>query len=233
MVAKTGSQEPHTRARDEYGAKGAAVYTPSTLALYDWFVLGFSNSMVWKCPSHRILDFYNEHIADKHLDCGVGTGYFLDRCRFPSTAPTLALFDLNPNSLAITAKRLRRYAPSCHTGNVLCPIDIGMSGFGSIGLNYLLHCLPGNLDSKSIVFEHVKPLLKDGGVVFGSTILGADVPHNFLAKKLMKAHNAKGISGNLSDRRQDLEAGLKAHFAECTIRIVGCVALFSARKTRR
>jgi hypothetical protein len=233
MVAKTESQERHTHAGDDYGIKGAAVYTPSTLALYDLFVLGFSNSIVWKCPSHIILDFYNEHIADKHLDCGVGTGYFLDRCRFPSAAPTLALFDLNPNSLAITAKRLRRHAPTCHAGNVLRPIDIGLSGFGSIGLNYLLHCLPGNLDSKSIVFAHLKPLLKDGGVVFGSTILGADVQHNFLAKKLMKAYNAKGIFGNLSDRQQDLEAGLKAHFAEYTIRIEGCVALFSARKTRQ
>jgi hypothetical protein len=38
-------------------------------------------------------------------------------------------------------------------GNVLQRIDIGMSGFVSISLNYLLHCLPGNLASKSIVFE--------------------------------------------------------------------------------
>jgi hypothetical protein len=38
-------------------------------------------------------------------------------------------------------------------GNVLQRIDIGMSGFDSISLNYLLHCLPGNFASKSIVFE--------------------------------------------------------------------------------
>lgn len=209
--------------------KGAAAYTPFALALYDLAVLRFSNAFAWQCPSHVLLDFYNEHISDKHLDIGVGTGYFLDRCRFPSTAPKIALFDLNPHSLAKSAKRLQRYNPSCYLGNVLQGIDIAMSGFDSISLNYLLHCLPGNLASKSIVFSHVKHLLKDGGVIFGSTILGEGVRHNPLAKQLMKIYNARGIFSNLSDRQSDLEAGLEANFDEHTIRIAGCVALFSAR----
>jgi hypothetical protein len=224
------THEPNMYGADEDTRKGAAVYTRSALALYDLAVLGLSNSFVWQCASHVLLDFYNQHISDKHLDIGVGTGYFLDRCRFPLNTPQIALFDLNPHSLAKSAKRLRRYNPSCHRGNALQRIDIGMSGFGSISLNYLLHCLPGNLASKSIVFEHVKPLLRDGGVIFGSTILGEGVRHNPLAKQLMKLYNAKNIFSNLSDRQSDLEAGLKVYFAEHTIRIAGCVALFSARK---
>ena len=222
--------DPNINEADGETRKGVAVYTPLTLAFYDLAVLGFSNSFVWQCASHVLLDFYNRHISDKHLDIGVGTGYFLDRCRFPSAAPKIALFDLNPHTLAKSAKRLRRYNPSCYMGDALQPIDIGISGFGSISLNYLLHCLPGNLASKSIVFEHVKPLLRDGGVIFGSTILGEGVRHNPLAKRLMKIYNAKGIFSNLSDRQFDLEAGLKEHFDEHTIQIAGCVALFSARR---
>jgi hypothetical protein len=229
-VAKKLNRESNIHGADEGARKGAAAYTPLALAFYDFAVLGLSNSFVWQCSSHVLLDFYNQHISDTHLDIGVGTGYFLDRCRFPSTAPKIALFDLNPHSLAKSARRLRRYNPSCYTGNALQPIEIGMSGFGSISLNYLLHCLPGNLASKSIVFEHVKPLLKDGGVIFGSTILGEGVRHNPLARQLMKTYNAKGIFSNLSDRQSDLEARLKAHFDEHTIQIAGCVALFSARK---
>ena len=221
----------------EDAAKGAAAYTPSALALYDLFVLGFSNSLVWRCPTRVLLNFYNQHISVRHLDIGVGTGYFLDRCRFPTaagatkqmTTPSITLFDLNPNCLTRTARRIRRYAPSCHIGNVLQPIDIGLGSFDSIALNYVFHCVPGNLESKSIVFENVKPLLNRGGVVFGSTILGQDGTHNFMAKKLMKLYNAKGIFNNLSDRLRDLEAGLDAHFGEYTIRIEGSVALFSAR----
>ena len=229
-MAEKMNDEVNIYGTDGDALKGAAVYTPAALALYDLAVLRFSNSLVWRCSSHVLLDFYNRHISAKHLDIGVGTGYFLDKCRFPSTAPKIALFDLNPNSLAKSAKRLRRYNPSCYLGNALHRIDIGMSDFDSISLNYLLHCLPGNLASKSIVFEHVKPLLKDGGVIFGSTILGEGVRHNPLAQQLMKIYNAKGIFSNLSDSRSDLEAGLKAHFDEHTIHIAGCVALFSARR---
>ncbi len=229
-VAEKMNHEPNIYGVEGDASKGAAAYTPLALAFYDWAVLGFSNSFVWQCSTHVLMDFYNQHISDKHLDIGVGTGYFLDRCRFPSIAPKIALFDLNPHSLAKSAKRLRRYNPSCYLGNALQRIEISMSGFDSISLNYLLHCLPGNLASKSIVFEHVKPLLRDGGVIFGSTILGEGVRHNPLAKQLMKIYNAKGIFSNLSDRQSDLEAGLKAHFDEHTIRIAGCVALFSARK---
>jgi methyltransferase family protein len=229
-AAEKMNHEPNLYGTDGDARKGAAVYTPLALAFYDWAVLRISNSFVWKCDSQVLLDFYNQHISDKHLDIGVGTGYFLDRCRFPSTAPKIALFDLNPHSLAKSAKRLRRYNPSCYMGNALQRINIGMSEFGSISLNYLLHCLPGNLASKSIVFENVKPLLRDGGVMFGATILGEDVRHNLLAKRLMKIYNAKGVFSNLSDRQSDLEAGLKAHSDEHTICIAGCVALFSARK---
>lgn len=230
MAVKT--EHPESDVGVSQAARGAAVYTPLTLALYDLVVLGFSNSLVWKCSSRLILDFYNQHISGKHLDVGVGTGYFLDRCRFPTSTPAITLLDLNPGCLRATARRLRRYAPSRHLGNVLEPIEIARSGFDSVGLNYLLHCLPGNLCSKSVVFEHLKPLLSDCGVVFGSTILGKDVGRSLPARTLMKLYNAKGIFSNSSDCRQDLEAGLTAHFREYTVRVEGCVALFSARKPR-
>ncbi len=152
----------HFAGEHEDPAKGAAAYTKAALSLYDLFVLGFSNSFAWKCPSQDILNFYNQHITERHLDVGVGTGYFLDKCRFPSSTPTIALIDLNPNSLRATAKRLRRYSPSCHLSDVLQPIDAGISEYSSIGLNYLLHCLPGHLASKSMVFGNLKPFLRTG-----------------------------------------------------------------------
>jgi ubiquinone/menaquinone biosynthesis C-methylase UbiE len=103
------NRDPNIHGADGDIRKGAASY--------DLAVLQFSNSFVWQCSSHVLLDFYNQHISDKHLDIGVGTGYFLDRCRFPSTTPEIALFDLNPHSLAKSAKPLRRYNPSCYMGN--------------------------------------------------------------------------------------------------------------------
>jgi hypothetical protein len=47
----------------------------------------------------------------------------------------------------------------------------------------------------------------------------------------MRAYNARGFLSNQSDRMEDLEIGLKAHFDQIEIKLEGCVALFSARKS--
>ncbi|WP_133239437.1 hypothetical protein [Microvirga sp. KLBC 81] len=46
---------------------GQAVYTRRTLDLYDVVVLGLSNALIWKCPTRRLLDHYNEHVAAKRF----------------------------------------------------------------------------------------------------------------------------------------------------------------------
>jgi hypothetical protein len=218
------NKEPVT---DDAVAAGAAIYNKQLLSVYDLFVLGFSNTYVWQCPSRMILDFYNTHISGRHLDAGVGTGYFLDKCKFPTPHPTLVLADLNPNSLETSAKRLKRYRPTTQIANVLEQIQIETTGFESIALSYLLHCLPGNLLSKGTVFRNLKTLLSEnGGVIFGTTILGAGTKQNFLAKILMRAYNSKGIFSNLNDNASDLENVLKDNFRDYSIRVVGCVAFF-------
>ena len=210
--------------------RGAAVYSRPVLAIYDLFVLRFTNTFVWKCPSSNILQFYNQNVSDRHLDVGVGTGYFLDRCTFRSTTPQIALMDLNENSLQKTAKRLRRYHPNAYLRNVLEPVEIGDSGFGSIGLNFLLHCLPGNMVTKRVVFENLKPLLREGGVIFGTTILGVGVQRNWLADVYMRIFNSKGVFCNYNDRRDDLEDGLSKIFSRYEVTTRGCIGFFRAWK---
>lgn len=214
---------------DNTTAAGASIYNKTVLSIYDLYVLGFSNSFAWRCPSRLILNFYNEHISDKHLDVGVGTGYFLDKCKFPTPTPTIALADLNENSLQTTAKRLKRYKPTTHVANVMEPLRIESADFNSIALNYLLHCLPGNILSKGTVFAHLNPLLNNGGVIFGTTILGKGVKQNFLNRTLMRIYNSKGIFDNFDDSASDLERVLKDNFNEYTVHIEGCVAFFMGR----
>ncbi len=211
-------------------AAGAAVYNRPVLATYDFLILSFSNTYIWRCPSSVILDFYNEHISARHLDVGVGTGYFLDKCAFPTAQPTVALADLNANSLAVTARRLRRYQPAVYEVDVLQPLNIQPAGFASIGINYLLHCLPGAMSDKSVVFQNLKPLLApEGGVIFGATIMGKDIKRDAFARKLMQIYNARGIFSNREDSPSVLEKILKDNFREYELRFVGCVALFSGK----
>ena len=103
---------------EEQVRAGQAVYTRRSLRLYDFVVLGVTNSLIWNCPTQRLLEHYNRHITANHLDVGVGTGYFLDHCRFPSQTPRIALSDVNRSSLDFAAQRIARYAPETYLRNV-------------------------------------------------------------------------------------------------------------------
>ncbi|MCO1334230.1 class I SAM-dependent methyltransferase [Microbulbifer sp. OS29] len=208
--------------------QGQAVYSKPVLWLYDMWVLGISNRFIWKCPTPGILEHFNRNISSNHLDVGVGTGYFMDKCHFPSDKVRLALMDLNQNSLDISAQRVARYNPIQFYGNVLDKIAIETEAFDSISLNYLLHCLPGRLSDKLIALDNVTSLLSDSGTIFGSTILSKGVYRSAAAKKLMAIYNKKGIFSNTEDCQKDLEDFLANRFSHFKIEIRGCVALFSA-----
>jgi len=210
---------------------GQAVYTPLVLALYDVFVLRFSCRVVWRCPRTQTLALYNCHVGARHLDVGVGTGYFLDRCEWPVAQPELTLLDLNPHSLNAAVKRTARYRPRVVQASVLDPIELGVLQFDSVAMNFLLHCLPGSAEQKAAtVAGNVRPYLAPGGVVFGSTILGRGVRHNLLGRTLMRTYNKRGIFSNLEDDAAGLERGLAAALGDVRIDVQGTVALFSARE---
>ena len=209
---------------------GQRVYTPLTLRVYDLFVLEFSNRFVWRCQSSRMLERYDSHVGARHPDVGVGTGWFLDHCRWPVESPKITLLDLNENSLSAASDRIRRYAPATVQANVLEPVDLGDARFDSIGANFLFHCLPGGLEWKAAtVASNLRPYLASGGFLFGSTILGRGVTHNLLGRRLMPLYNRKGIFSNTEDDKQGLEHGLASQLTDVEIEVVGAVALFAGR----
>ncbi len=211
-------------------AAGAAVYSRFVLALYDLEVLGLELPVVFGCPARKIVDLYDRHVSDAHLDVGVGTGYFLDRCTFPVARPRLHLLDLNPNCLARTSRRIRRYGPVAHRWNVLEPFPDALPAFGSIGLSNLLHCLPGTPREKERVFRNLKPLLRPGGVLFGVTVLGKGVDATgALYRVVNRAYNRRAIFSNLEDGAPELDAALARTFASHTLDVVGAMAFFTAR----
>jgi SAM-dependent methyltransferase len=223
-----------TSTTDEHQAAhaGQAVYSPIVLALYDFWVLGVSNHLAWSCPTRRLLDIYDAHVTPRHLEVGVGSGYYLERCTWPKTGLTdLCLLDLNPNSLAYASRRVSRLAPRTLVGNALEPFALESETFTSIGITYLFHCLPGDMPRKSVVFEHAHRVLAPGGVVFGATILGAGVAHNAFGRGLIAVYNRKGIFSNLSDSRDALEKAIASSFSDFSVDTVGRVAVFVARKT--
>ena len=208
---------------------GQAAYKGWILTwVYDALVLGFSNHVLWKCPTAGLLDLYNANVTSNHLDVGVGTGYYLDHCRFPDAEPRLALMDLNENSLSCAAKRVARYRPETIRCNALEPIPFDGPGFDSVGVTYLLHCLPGRMADKAVLFDHLRPLMNAGAVLFGATIVQGSAPRGAAAQRLMDLYNAKGIFSNRQDTVEALDHELGKRFPRRDIALVGCVAVFRA-----
>jgi hypothetical protein len=210
-------------------AKQQLFYTEKILNIYDFLVLGFLNRFVWKCPTQYMVNHYNKHISTNHLDVGVGTGYFLDNCVFPSDNPRIALLDINQAPLNFVFKRISRYEPEIYQHNILDSLNLISSRFDSIGINYLLHCIPGTIESKSIIFDNLKALLNNNGVIFGTTLLQSGVFLDGHAKKLTRLYNEKGIFSNNFDSLTGLVKELMKRFQDISIEVIGCAALFSGR----
>ncbi|MCB9938467.1 MAG: class I SAM-dependent methyltransferase [Planctomycetaceae bacterium] len=202
------------------------------LRLYDLIVLGVSNRFIWKCPTSRLLRLYNDNVSANHLDVGVGTGYYLDRCRFPIEQPQITLLDMNANCLQAAAARISRYSPTCYEGNIFEPLNLNGAKFDSISLNYVLHCLPGTMPDKLVAVKRLAELLTPGGVLFGSTLLYGGVPRSWPARRLMDFYNRKQIFTNVDDDLNTLQAGCAAIFETSEIEAVGCAALMCCRNAR-
>ncbi len=223
-----------TPSRDRITA-GQRIYTSPVLSMYDLIVLQFSNTHLWRCPTAEQLAHYNAHISAHHLDCGVGTGYYLQHCLFPTTSsPKITLLDLNPNCLETAAKRIAQYNPACVQADLFQALPL-TELYQSIGLGYVLHCLPGDMAVKTQVLANLKQHLAPGGVLFGSTILGSTTPgveQGWLARKVAGLYNAKGVFSNAKDDLEGLTGALDAHFGEVELRLVGSVALFAVREPK-
>ena len=206
---------------------GQKIYNPWTLKLYNFVVLWFSNNWAWRCPRQRQLQHYQQYISNNHLDVGVGTGYYLDRVTFKTT-PNLSLMDLNPDCLQYCQDLLDRYKPSIYQHDIFQPLDNINNTFDSIGLNYVLHCVPGTMEHKKTIIENLAKKLSPNGVLFGSTILGEGVTHNAIGKKLMGIYNKKQFFSNQNDSEEQLKKILREYFKEVHVEIIGAVALFSA-----
>lgn len=211
---------------------GHAFYTRRSLAVYDLAILGYFSRLAWRCPAHRIVTHYDRHVSANHLDVGVGTGYFLDHCRFPGIdagKPRLALMDISTSCLDAASERVARFDPEIIEANVLEPIAYDGPRFESVGLNYLLHCLPGDIRSKAVVFDHLKAMANPGAWIFGATLLQDGVHRNWFARQVMSRNNAHGIFSNAGDSLDGLQSVVSDRLEEASIEVVGCVGIFAGR----
>jgi hypothetical protein len=223
----SGHKQRTTSAPDAAVERAHAVYTPFTLSFYDLLVHRLSNHLVWQCPTRRLLALYEANLTGNHLEAGVGTGFFLDRAG-DGRLDRLVLLDVNRHCLDRAARRLARFKPVLRQANLLAPCKTRLAPFDSVGLTYVLHCLPGSMDEKLAAIDHLRPHMCGGAVLFGATILGYGVAPNAAARRLLAVYNEQGVFNNREDGLDALSSGLKQRFEDVEIETQGCVALFRA-----
>lgn len=222
----------HDRPRlDNEAHRGSRIYGKAVLWGYDAVVLGFSNHVAWRCPTGSMLETYQKHVSRRHLDVGVGTGWYLSRTELPA-GTEVTLMDLHPQTLQNAGARIEEASPGLHVervvANALEPFPLEPASFDSISTNYLLHCVPGGWDRKGAIFENLATVLSDDGVLFGATILGKGVRHNLPGRALMALYNRMGVFDNREDDAAGLEQALHACFAEVQLEVAGTVVRFRA-----
>ena len=216
---------------DDPAYDGQKHYTPWLLKVYDPLVLGFFASAVWRSPARHLVEHYNRHIGQQHLDVGPGTGYFLEHARRPKGA-SLTLVDPNPNVLAHVSRRLAHLDVAAIEADICKPLmdRVGNRLFDSVALNLVFHCLPETC--KAAAIAHIAAVVKPDGVFFGATVLGTPELHTHVSRIPLWAYNRVGAFDNRSDSEGLLREILGESFEATDLEVVGSIAIFSATGPR-
>lgn len=207
---------------------GARIYSRCLLACYDLLIYKVLSPYIWRCDPQHFSDLYNKYMSANHAEIGVGTGYFPNQSSYQPGQARIGLFDLQPNCLAYTAKRLARFHPETVQCNALEPIRYQHAAFDSIAFGGILHCIPGDFAEKGHVFDSIHSLLKPTTRVFGYTILNREVHKTLLSRVVYcLLHRLRVINGN-KDSASQLRTELSKRFKHVDVQVIGCIALFSA-----
>ena len=212
---------------DERARRGWRDYTPFLLRIYDPMVLGFFARFIWRIPKEEMLASFRELIGPTHLEIGPGTGWFLEKSgRLDSTS--LTILDPNPNVLRHVTRRLGDVPITAVEADVLKPLPLS-GPFASVGLNAVLHCLPGPPEYKEVALRNIAAVLAPDGVLFGATVLGRSGNHTWIGQRVLTVFNRQGGFDNLKDSAVWLEAALRRSFESVEVTEVGSLAIFVAR----
>jgi hypothetical protein len=206
-------------------------FSKGSLFFYDFLLYGVISKYARGGPIRRLDSHYRKYVGHNHLEVGVGTGFLLNRVGFDSANPRLALMDLNRDCLEKTKRRVARRAPETYIQNLWEPIHHNIKNFDSIGINYVMHCVPGNFKEKGVVFTRLQPLLNENGVLFGTTVLSDNIHKNVLARPFMWLMNSLGVFNNRGDNADDLKECLETNFQLIEFEVVGVTAFFAVKKS--
>ena len=189
---------------------------------YDYFVNNLNCKYVWKCNQNIIKDLYKNNLSKNHIEIGPGTGYFLKQNQFDN----LYLLDINNDILNDSFKNLKNNSKKIVkiNKNIFSRNNqIKINNVNSIGLSYVLHCVPNTLDTSLNYL--VNNLNKKDVTLFGSTVIPTNA--SFLASSELYFLNKLGIFNNFNHNVKQLKNFSKNYDHE--INVVGNVLVFKIK----
>ena len=194
---------------------------------YDKFVNKVNCEKVWKCPQKHIINNYRRNINENHLEIGPGTGYFLTKENLDVNLNKLTLIDVNSEILDYSRNKLQSEYSDI---NILChdlfTCEIPDSVvFNSVGINYVLHCVPGNLQTK--LDKLISNLGDNKYNLFGASVICDPLHMNPIAEYELMFLNAFGIFHNNNDTYEELDEYLNNRNLKFTLKKQGYVAIFN------
>jgi SAM-dependent methyltransferase len=196
------------------------------LTFYDLMLYRCIAQYFWGCKPARLVKFYSDNLSGKHLDVGVGSGYLLRHGIKNPKDIDLSLMDLNENCLNKTEQAIYPIQAKTYQRNILVDIEGIPESYQSISVNYVMHCVPGSFKEKGIAFKHLKKLLRDDGILFGSSVVSKGVKKPCHSAVLMWVFNTIGLFDNSNDSLEDLTSVLKQYFKHVEIVESGPTVLF-------
>ena len=194
---------------------------------YDRLVNEINCEKVWGCKKKYIIDNYNRNINSNHLEIGPGTGYFLKKQNLDVNLNKLTLIDINKNILDYSKNNLQSeysdidiLSHNLFTSKI--PTDIK---FNSVGINYVLHCVPGNLQTK--LDKLISNLGNNEYNLFGASVICDSININLLAEYEIIFLNAFGIFNNNYDTYEELNEYLNNTNLNFSLKRRGYVAIFN------
>ncbi len=189
---------------------------------YDYFVNNLNCKYVWKCNQNIIKDLYKNNLSNDHLEIGPGTGHFLKKHKFNS----LHLIDINNDILNDSYKNLKKNSKKIVkiNQNIFSENNkINITNVNSIGLSYVLHCIPNTLDTSLNYL--INNLNQKDITLFGSTVVPTNA--NIFASSELFFLNKLGIFNNVNHNVEQLKNFSKNY--EHEINIVGNVLVFKIK----
>ena len=195
------------------------------LFAYDYLVNDINCNFVWKCNQHKIIEHYDSNVTNNHVEIGPGTGFFLQNRQYN----TLQLIDINKDILVNANENLKENSEKiqtyCH--NIFSSSSLHINPSRSIGLTYVLHCVPGKIENN--LNDLIQNIQFNNYTLFGASVVNDSKETNMFAETELLWLNRLGIFNNENDTYSGLREYLEASGLEYNLRLEGYVAIFDIK----